>query len=181
MNQPLRILILEDRPEDVELIQRELRRMEIGPLTKCVVTLKEFLLALEEFQPDLVISDHNLLGFTGMEALKLGRLRYSELPFILVTGALGEELAVETIKQGATDYILKHRLGQLVPAILRAVREAEQRAQRRQAEELLKRQHKQLTAQNNALQESEQRFRQLAENVHEGFVTRRAVQRQIIQ
>ncbi len=174
----LRILLLEDVPEDAELILRELRDGGVAHFSKCVSAKAEFCTALSEFKPDLVLSDHNLPGFTGTEALSILRELYPDLPFILVTGALGEEVAVDTIKRGATDYILKHRLFQLVPAVLRAVREAGQRSQRRQAEELLKIQHQQLKTQSEELQRvqrqleaSYKRFARLYETAPIGYTS----------
>jgi PAS domain S-box-containing protein len=153
MTRPLRILLLEDDSNDATLILLELKRGGVTHEVQCVSNWEAFLAALAEFKPELVLSDHSLPGFTGIEAMTVARQQLPDLPFILVTGALGEEVAVETIKKGATDYILKHQLFHLVPAILRAVREGEQRAQRRQAEELLKSQHQQLAVQNEALRQ----------------------------
>src|SRR5437870_244043 len=153
MDRELRILIVEDDSSDAELVRLELERGNIAHVWSCVSTRESFLAALSEFKPDLILSDHRLTTFSGTEALLLTRQLHPDLPFILVTGALGEELAVETIKKGATDYILKNRLRQLVPAIFRAVREAEQRNQRRQAEELLQVRNQQLTIQNEKLQQ----------------------------
>src|SRR5207245_3540586 len=131
----------------------EFERGGLIHISQCVSTKREFLAALSEFKPDLVLADYSLPDVTGIEALSIARQQYPELPFILVTGALGEELAVETLKSGATDYILKHRLFQLVPAVLRAVHEAEQRAGRHRAEQ--------------SLRQSEERFRQLTESIRE--------------
>src|SRR6185369_8336949 len=141
----------------------------IAHIAKCVTKRDEFVSALAQFKPDLVLSDFKLPEFAEMEPLRLVREKWPDLPFILVTGALGEELSVEVIKEGATDYILKERLFRLVPAVERALREREERRKRREADELLKKQHEQLQKQNLALQESEERFRQLAENVREVF------------
>jgi PAS domain S-box-containing protein len=155
MEKQLRILLLEDCRDDADLLMLELHSAGIGHVLKVVSTRDDFIGALADFKPDLVLSDHSLPDCTGIEAMNLARQHTADLPFILVTGALGEELAVQTIKAGATDYILKNRLYQLAPAIMRAVREAEQRSQRRHAEQILR--------------ESEERFRQLAENIHEVF------------
>ena len=155
MEKELRILLLEDCRKDAELILLELESSGLVVIPRCVSTRDEFEAALKDFNPDLVFSDYSLPGFGGIQAMVLAREHAPDLPFILVTGALGEELAVESIRRGATDYILKDRLYQLVPAVLRAVREAEQRTQRREAERILR--------------ESEERFRQLAENIHEVF------------
>ena len=134
MEKQLRILILEDDPADAELIQRELDRGTIVYICRTVSAWKEFEVALEEFQPDLVLSDYDLGNFTGLDALAVARRRWPDLPFILITGALREQAAAQKIREGATDYLLKDRISQLVPAILRALREGEQRSQRRQAQ-----------------------------------------------
>src|SRR5439155_8625741 len=178
MERQLRILLLEDSSTDAELMLFELRRAGVAHVTQCVSTLEDFLAALTQFNPDLVLSDQKLPGFTGTEALVLARRQRPDLPFILVTGALGEEVAVETIKSGATDYILKHRLFQLAPAVLRAVRETEQRTQRRQAEESLKIQHQQLKLQNQLLQQiqrqlsaSQERYSRLYDTAPIGYTS----------
>jgi len=163
------ILLLEDNADDAFFIVSELKKGGIAHVAKCVSQRDEFISALAEFKPDLVLSDYKLPEFAEMEPLRLVRERSPDLPFILVTGALGEELSVEVMKEGATDYILKDRLFRLVPAVKRALREAEERRRRREADELLKKQHEQLQRQNVALQESEERFRELAENIREVF------------
>jgi PAS domain S-box-containing protein len=178
VREPLRILLLEDDPNDAELIAIELLQGDVPHVSKCVCYKQAFLTALAEFRPDLILSDHKLPDFTGIDALVLAREHYPDLPFILVTGALGEELVVDTIKRGATDYILKHRLRELVPAVLRAVREAEQRRQRRQAEELIQVRNQQLTIQNEQLQRvqhqleaSRERYATLYHSAPTGYTT----------
>jgi PAS domain S-box-containing protein len=161
----LRILLLEDDPSDAELILHAVGNGGITHISKCVSARDEFRAALTEFGPDLVLSDYQLSGFNGIDALTIVRERNPDLPFILVTGALGEEFAVETIKRGATDYILKDRLSHIVPAILRAMRETEQRSRRRQAEELVKQQ------QNKALRESEARMNSILQSAQDAIIT----------
>ena len=92
---------------------------------------------LHDFNPDLVLSDYHLPSFDGLEALSIVTKGAPDVPFILVTGALGEERAVEILKSGATDYVLKDRLSRLPHAVLRAIREADAKAARKRAEELL--------------------------------------------
>ena len=163
------ILLVEDNEDDAFFILSELKKGGIAHVARTVSQRDQFISALAEFKPDLVLSDYKLPEFAELEPLRIVRERSPDLPFILVTGALGEELSVEVIKEGATDYILKDRLFRLVPAVQRALREAEERRRRREADELLKKQHEQLQSQNVALQESEERFRQLAENIREVF------------
>src|SRR6266567_4036576 len=119
METPMRILLLEDAEADAALISLELRRGGIEHVSKCVAIKDVFLAALGEFKPELILADYALPGFSGMEALAISRGQCPDVPVIMVTGSLGEEVAVETIKRGATDYILKNRLWQLVPAIFR--------------------------------------------------------------
>lgn len=132
----LRILLLEDSSGDAALIERELRKAEIPFESGRVETEKDFLAALDDFVPDVILADYNLPTFDGSTALGLARER-TAAPFIFVSGAMGEETAVESLKGGAADYVLKDRLARLGPAVRRAVQEAEVfRAKRRAEEEL---------------------------------------------
>lgn len=133
----LRILILEDAATDVELMERELRKAEISFISNQVETEEDFVRELRDFNPDLVLSDYHLPSFDGSKALSVVTKVAPDIPFILVTGALGEERAVEILKSGATDYVLKDRLSRLPHAVLRAIREADAKAARNRAEELL--------------------------------------------
>jgi signal transduction histidine kinase len=90
--------------------------------------------ALERGETDLVISDYSLPAFDGLAALDIMRAKYPDLPFILVSGTLGEELAIDSLKKGATDYVLKNRISRLVPSVKRAIKEVEERAERRRLE-----------------------------------------------
>ena len=131
----IRILILEDNPSDAELVLLELRKGNLAFTSKQVDTKETFLKELSEFTPDLVLSDYSLPSFDGLSALKIVKESYTELPFIFVTGSLGEERAIETLKSGATDYVLKDRLSRLTPSVLRALQEAEERKHLKRAEE----------------------------------------------
>jgi PAS domain S-box-containing protein len=130
-----RILILEDSADDSELIERELRRGGVEFVSKLATNERTFTEGLKEFAPSLILSDFNVPGLDGFTALKLVQQFCPETPCIVVSGVLGEEIAVETLQRGATDYVLKDRLYRLVPAARRALQERELRAQRRQAEE----------------------------------------------
>lgn len=133
----LRILLLEDSPLDTELIQTHLTDGEIYGEFMRVETGTEFIKILEKDCFDLILADYSLPSFDGISALEIAHRLCPEVPFIFVSGALGEELAIETLKSGATDYVLKQRLDRLVPAVQRALREASERLERKQAQEAL--------------------------------------------
>ena len=130
----LRILILEDQPSDAELEQRLLRRAGLDFTAVVVDTEETFLRQLEAFRPEVILSDYSLPGFSGEDALKITRQRYPHVPFVFLSGALGEEAAVELIRRGATDYVLKDRPARLATVVRRAVDEVEQRAARARLE-----------------------------------------------
>ena len=136
---PLRILLLEDNSEDAELI-RELLEADLGvcEMTR-VQTRAEFVAALENGDIDLILADYQLPSFDGLSALKLALSARPDLPFIFVSGTLGEEVAIEALKIGALDYVLKTGLSKLVPSVRRALREAGERAERTNAERALRR------------------------------------------
>ncbi|MBU6399076.1 MAG: PAS domain S-box protein [Verrucomicrobia bacterium] len=152
MSKELRVLILEDVPADVVLINHELRRGGLVFRSKRVETKDAFVHELRHSPPDVILSDHGLPGFDGFTALAIAQNECPDTPFIFVTTSLGEEVAIETLKCGATDYVLKDRLAtSLIPAVRQALREADERAKRKQAE--------------HSLRESEERFRLLIEGV----------------
>jgi diguanylate cyclase (GGDEF)-like protein/PAS domain S-box-containing protein len=134
----LRVLMVEDAPADAELCERELKRAGLRIVTRCVDTRPAYEQALDDFMPDLIISDFSLpTAFDGLTALDLARMHSPDVPFVFVSGTIGEERAVEAMKRGATDYVLKDRLNRLVPVIERALHEVEERHARRVAEEEL--------------------------------------------
>jgi PAS domain S-box-containing protein len=134
----LRILLLEDDPGDAELIQELLEIEHCACEVTRVETRDEFLAALEQGGVDLILADYTLPSFDGLSALRLAISAYPEVPFIFVSGTLGEEVATEALKIGATDYILKTRLSRLVPSVHRALREAKERTERKRAEQELR-------------------------------------------
>jgi PAS domain S-box-containing protein len=138
MSGELRLLILEDRPADAELAMRELRDAGIQFVAKCVATEADFLAQLRDSPPDLILADYSLPAYDGLTALASVQKECPEIPFVFVSGTLGEETAIEALHQGATDYVLKQRLSRLGPAVQRAMREIGERTRRRQAEELLR-------------------------------------------
>jgi PAS domain S-box-containing protein len=145
LRQRLRILSLEDDPRDAELIQESLEADGIACELTRVDTQPAFLASLEADRFDLILADYTLPSFDGLSALNLARSICPDVPFIFVTGTLGEEVAIEALKIGATDFVLKTRLSRLAPSILRALREADERAERKRAEEALRRNKAYLT------------------------------------
>jgi signal transduction histidine kinase len=162
------ILMLEDDAADAELTKYALRKGGLNFSVDRVETRDEYERELEHNPPSLILSDYSLPGFNGHDALELALRRCPETPFIFVTGTMGEEVAIETLKSGATDYVLKTRLSRLMPAVTRALREAEARAQHRRAAEQLKESHAQLRALSEYLQtvREEERTR-IAREVHD--------------
>jgi two-component system cell cycle sensor histidine kinase/response regulator CckA len=130
----IRILHLEDVPADAELVHERLRAAGIDCDIEVVSDEGRFVAALDAGNLELILSDHELRGFNGTQALRLAVQRRPEVPFVFVSGSIGEEFAIESLKGGATDYVLKERLSRLGPAVSRALREAEERASLRRAE-----------------------------------------------
>ena len=122
MEKKLRILMIEANPADAGAIEGELRNGGIDFTTKRVETKPEFESQLKEFAPDVILSDYWLPSFDGPTALAITKAESPEIPFIFVSSALGEELAIDTIRDGATDYVLKVGLSRLLPAVRRTVR-----------------------------------------------------------
>ncbi len=166
----LRILHLEDDPLDVELAGATLEDEGVGCEVTQVQTREDFEAALEESSFDLILADYSLPAFDGLSALKVAQEVRPEVPFVLVSGTLGEERAIEALKSGATDYVLKHRLERLVPAVRRALEEAGERIERKRAEEELaesRRQLKELVGKLLTAQEEERRH--VAYDIHDGL------------
>ncbi len=136
MSIPIHVLILEDNPADAELMVYELCRAGFEPDWKRVETEPDYLAHLSSGL-DLILADYNLPQFDGLRALHLLQARELEIPFIIVSGAIGEELAVSAIKGGAADYLIKDRLARLGPAVVRALLERKLRLEKRQAEQQL--------------------------------------------
>src|ERR1700689_1429213 len=130
---PLRLLIVEDNPDDADLLLRELRRAGFDPEWSRVETEPDFLAALQNL-PQIVLSDYSMPHFSGLRALELLRASGRDIPFILISGTVGEDVAVQAMRGGATDYLLKDRPARLASAVKRALAETQLRAERRQAE-----------------------------------------------
>src|SRR5215216_5448810 len=151
----LRVLNLEDSSLDAELVHATLNDGGVECEILRVQTHADFVAALESGGFDLILADYSLPSFDGLSALEVAQEMSPDVPFVLVSGALGEERAIEALKSGATDYVLKQRLERLVPAVQRALREAEERTKRKRAEE--------------AFRESEERFRATFEQAAVGI------------
>ena len=149
MSTPINLLIVEDSPEDAELTLYELRRSGFSPIWQRVETRADYLQALQ-LNFDIILADYSLPQFDAMSALQLLRSQNLDIPFIIVSGTISDELAVEFMKQGAADYLLKDRMVRLGTAVKQALTAKQLRDAKRQTE--------------LALQESEARFRRLAEN-----------------
>ncbi len=134
MKSPLHILHLEDNPKDAQIVQSALEDAGISCAATRVQNQDDFVAALQRGGIDLILSDCALPGFDGMSALKIAQANWPAIPVIFVSGTLGEERAIDSLKSGATDYVLKDRLSRLVPAVRRAMQEVEERAERRRLE-----------------------------------------------
>jgi PAS domain S-box-containing protein len=141
--------MVEDEAHDAALVEHALKDGGFDFTFRRVDTEEDFLKELQTFRPAVILSDHGLPAFDGFAALSIAQNKLPDVPFIFVTGSLGEEMAIKALKTGATDFVLKHHLTTLPPAVHRALRQADFRVQRRHAEE--------------ALQTSEERYRSLVE------------------
>jgi signal transduction histidine kinase len=139
MKSPLRILYLEDDPGDAELVQETLAGDGIECQITRVETKADFITALEQGGFDLILADYTLPSFDGLSALKIAQQDWPHVPFVFVSGTSGEEVAIEALKIGATDYVFKNRLPRIVLSVQRALREAEERIDLTRAEEALRR------------------------------------------
>jgi signal transduction histidine kinase len=146
MSTPLRVLIVEDSEDDALLLMRQLEHGGYHVTFERVATAATMIAALERQQWDIIISDYALPGFNGLAALRLVREKRLDIPFIVVSGTIGETIAVEAMKAGAHDYVMKDNLHRLVPAVERELREAEMRREHKRSEQ--------------ALRASEEQFRQ---------------------
>lgn len=159
----VRILILEDVPSDAKLIEHVLRKGGIDFVRQVVEDRKSFLESLDRFSPDIVLSDYSLPGFDGETALKIAIEKTPEMPFIFVSGAVGEEFAVGLLKSGATDFVLKDRISRLPLCVKRALEGAEEKRILRKAEDDLQKAHQRLIT----VQEEERRC--VARELHDSL------------
>jgi two-component system sensor histidine kinase UhpB len=164
MDRPLKILHLEDLPADAEMVDRVLRKAKLRFEKKVVIDRPDFLKALHEFQPDIILSDHSLPAFNSLEALKITREEGINSPFILVTATVSEEYAVNVIKEGASDYILKDRLERLPNAVQNAL------DRRRTEEELIRqRDMQQKLIMETSIQVQEKEREQIGKELHDNI------------
>jgi PAS domain S-box-containing protein len=157
MTETIRILMAEDLQIDAELAEREIKKVFKSCLFRRVETREAFLSAITEFQPDLIISDYHMPVFDGLTALKLAMQHAPLLPVIILTGAINEDTAVECMKAGAADYVIKEHIKRLGQAVVHALEEKEVRRQRRQTE--------------TALRHSEERYRMLVHMLPDAVTT----------
>jgi anti-anti-sigma regulatory factor/FixJ family two-component response regulator len=162
MSGGLRVLIVDDSDADAELSLIELRRAGYAPSTERVDTAEAMRSALVSSSWDIVLSDHSMPQFSGDEALRVLRAADAELPFILVSGSIGESLAVAIMKAGASDYIRKDELSTLAPAVERALHEADLRREHRRAVEALRKSEEALKEQLELTQRQKEDIRRLS-------------------
>ena len=157
MDDALKILVLEDTATDAELMLRALRRGGVQCRERVVASEADFRRGLDEFEPDIILSDFTLPGFDGMSALRMARARRPDTPFLFVSGTIGEERAVEALKEGASDYVMKNNLRRLPVAVQKARDAQRSRAMKREMDA--------------ALRDSEARYRGIVNSVMECIIT----------
>jgi PAS domain S-box-containing protein len=156
MSEPLRALIVEDRASDAKLVVRELERAGFAPAWKRVDTEEQYLSQLEA-GPEVILADYTMPQFGAMRALEILQKKGLDIPFIIVSGSIGEDIAVEAMKQGATDYLIKDRLARLGRAVAHALEQSKHRKESERTEE--------------ALRESEERMRSILESALDCVIT----------
>jgi DNA-binding NtrC family response regulator len=133
------ILLLEDSEIDAELLAAHLAKADLAFSLTRVVNRRDFVAALEESSCDVILADYSLPDFDGISALNIARALQPDIPFIFVSGVVGEEFATNALKRGATDYVMKRNLARLATAVERALDQARERQERREAEIALQR------------------------------------------
>jgi len=125
MKIPICVLIIEDSEDDKELLLRELRQGGYDPQSLCVSTRETLTSALDKQTWDIILSDYSMPDFDGLSALKIVKGREPDIPFIMISGTIGEDVAVDAMKSGAQDYLMKGNLKRLVPAVVRELKDSE--------------------------------------------------------
>ncbi|MEW6585557.1 MAG: HD domain-containing phosphohydrolase, partial [Nitrospirota bacterium] len=165
----IKILMLEDSAADAELIEYELRKSGLSFIAERVATKDGFIRELEAFKPDLVLCDYTLPSFDGASALDVLREKYPDLPFIFVSGTIGEERAIDALKQGASDYVLKNNLRKLPFAVNRALSEAADRFEIRRTQETLRKNEEHYRIVAEEAQKSRDAFFNMLEDLGESY------------
>lgn len=185
MKKNLRLLLVEDSEDDALLLLRELRHAGFELVSARVDSAAAMAAALEDEVWDVIVSDYRMPQFTGLAALKLMQERGLDLPFILVSGAIGEDIAVQAMKAGAHDYLLKGSLARLAPAVERELRDAEARRQRKRAEAALRESEEQLRLLNQQLEsrviERTSQLRAAVDSLQTEIAERQRLERQILE
>ena len=169
MTTPLKCLIVEDSADDAELIVRELRRAGYAPEWTVVQTEPDFLAALKQL-PDIILSDYSMPQFNGVRAVELSLASGLNIPCILISGTVGEDVAIEALRRGATDYLLKDRITRLGMAVKNALDQKLLRAERKQADAEIQKQLQELQRWHEAMLGRETRIMELKREVNELLV-----------
>ncbi|HET6516510.1 MAG TPA: histidine kinase, partial [Thermodesulfovibrionales bacterium] len=168
MKSLLSVLHLEDNPFDAEFVKSTLEEEGIACDMCRVETRADFIAVIDKGNLDIIFADYSLPSFDGLSALAIATDKCPDIPFIFVTGNMGEELAIETLKSGATDYVLKNGLSRLLPSVRRALREATERIKRKKAEEELQRSREELRNLSSHLQAAREEDRaRIAREIHD--------------
>ncbi len=168
MGTAIRVLIVEDSEDDTEFVLHELRRGGYEPVWERVDNRDTMQLALSNSSWDVIIADYSLPGFSGLSAFHLANEMKVDVPFIIASGTIGEDIAVSAMKAGVQDYVMKNNLSRLVPAVERELRDAQVRRERKQAEEKLKTYQKRLRSLASELTLTEERERRrIAVELHD--------------
>ncbi len=162
MSRPLNVLMIEDSEYDAELVLEELRRGDFEPSAVRVDTPEAMLAALQDRQWDLILSDYTMPRFSGPEALSMLKQHALDVPFIMISGTVGEDIAVASLKAGASDFLVKGQLLRLLPAISRELQDAKERLARRQAERDLEKSHAILAHYTQKLEQSNKELEHFA-------------------
>lgn len=144
MNEKIKILILEDNSSDAALMKRELNLSKLDLSTEVVDTRSTFENALNEYKPHVILSDYSLPSFDGITAFHITQEKSPDIPFIIVSGTIGEESAIELIKSGISDYVLKDKLFTLIPKMTRALKDSENIKAKKNADKKIKIQNEKL-------------------------------------
>jgi len=166
MSKPIRVLFLEDRATDAEMLIRELRRAGFDPQWKRVETEPDFLAEIKN-SPDIILSDYSMPQFNGLEAARLLRESGLNIPFILISGTVGEDVAVEAMKHGANDYLLKDRIARLGAAVEQALEQKRLRDEHKRADEEIRSQLDELRRWHEVMLDREERILELKHEVNE--------------